>query len=78
MTSIETQSGKRVLRRRRSKYDVFTEFTDGTTIKWLNASESSRAYRVGKMWCDKNINTEILRSVIFPLYRGKRDDIIWL
>lgn len=78
MASIEVQSGKQVLRRRCSKYDLSTEFTDGTILRWLEASDSSRGYKVGRMWCDKNIDSNTFRAVVLPLYYGKKDDIIWL
>lgn len=76
---IEESSGKDVLRRIRSKHEIRTEFTDGTLLKWVNASSfSSRGQIIGKMWCDKNINENILKRTIMPMYFGKREDIIWL
>lgn len=78
IAGIETSSGKDVSRRIRSKYEIRTEFTDGTSLKWVRASENARGCKAGKMWCDKNINEDILRCVIMPMYFGKREDIIWL
>ena len=76
--SIEESSGKEILRRMRTKHEIRTEFTDGTLLRWVRASDSSRGQKFGKMWCDKNINEDVLRCVIMPMYFGKREDIIWL
>lgn len=78
IASIEESSGKEILRRGQTKLNLFTEFADGTLLRWVRASESSRGQKIGKMWCDKNINEDILGCVIMPIYFGKREDIIWL
>lgn len=78
MYEIEQTSQKEVLSRLRNKHYMLTEFTDGTTLKWVKASDSSRGQKFGKMWCDKNINEDILRCVIMPMYYGKKEDIIWI
>lgn len=78
INDIEASSDKEVLRRIRSRLEIRTEFTDGTSLRWVRASDSSRGCRIGKMWCDKNINEDIFRCVIEPLYLGKREDIVWV
>ena len=78
IASIEESSGKEMLRKMRTKNEMRTEFTDGTLLKWVKASESSRGQKFGKMWCDKNINEDIFKCVIMPMYFGKREDIIWI
>ena len=78
MADIEASSGKEILRRRQGNDTLWTEFTDGTLLRWIKASDSSRGQRIGKMWCDKNINKDIFRCIIFPIYRGKKEDIIWI
>lgn len=78
MAGIEQSSGKEVLRRIRTEHEMRTEFTDGTLLRWVNAAHSSRGQKIGKMWCDKNINKDVLKCMIFPMYFGKREDIIWL
>lgn len=78
ITSIEESSDKEILRRTQTKNEIRTEFTDGTLLRWVKASDSSRGQRIGKMWCDKNINEDIFRCVIMPMYFGKREDIIWV
>lgn len=78
MADIEKSSDKEVLRRTQTKHEIRTEFTDGTLLRWVKASDSSRGQRIGKMWCDKNINEDIFRCVIMPMYFGKREDIIWV
>ena len=78
MDDIEINSDKEISRRVRSINGMFTEFTDGTVLRWVKAIESSRGQRIGKMWCDKNINKEIFRCVIMPIYMGQREDIIWI
>lgn len=69
---------KNILRRIRSKNELVTEFTDGTTLRWVRASENSRGRKFGKMWCDKNIDKNIFECVIMPMYFGKREDINWV
>ena len=78
IASIEESSGKEISRKIQSKNELRTEFTDGTLLRWFKASDSARGQRIGKMWCDKNINEDILRCMILPMYSGKREDIIWL
>lgn len=78
MANIEESSGKEISRKIQSKNELRTEFTDGTLLRWFKASDSARGQRIGKMWCDKNINEDILRCMILPMYSGKREDIIWL
>lgn len=78
ISEIEMSSGKEILKRKQTKYELCTYFVDGTTLKWVQAAESSRMNRIGKMWCDKNINEEILICEIMPIYHGKREDIIWV
>ena len=78
MTGIEESSGKEVSRRIQTKHEIRTEFTDGTLLRWVNASFSSKGQKIGKMWCDKNISEDVLKYVILPMYFGKREDIIWL
>ena len=76
--SIEESSGKEILRRMRTKHEIRTEFTDGTLLRWVRASDSSRGQKFGKMWCDKNIDEDIFECVIMPIYFGKREDINWI
>lgn len=78
IAEIEESSGKEVSRRIQTKHVIRTEFTDGTLLRWVNASFSSKGQRIGKMWCDKNINEDVLRCMIMPMYCGKREDIIWV
>ena len=78
IASIEESSDKEILRRMRTKNEIRTEFTDGTLLRWVKASDSCIGQRIGKMWCDKNINEDIFRCVIMPMYFGKREDIIWV
>ncbi len=78
MANIELSSGKEVLRRMQSKHELRTEFADGTLLRWLSASYSAKGQKIGKMWCDKNINEDIFKYVILPMYLGKIEDIIWI
>ena len=78
IASIEESSDKEILRRMRTKNEIRTEFTDGTLLRWVKASGSCRGQRIGKIWCDKNINEDIFGCVIMPMYFGKREDIIWV
>ena len=78
IAGIEETSGKEVSRRIQTKNEIRTEFSDGTILRWVRASESSRGNRIGKMWCNRNIDEEVLRYVVLPMYFGKKEDIIWL
>lgn len=75
---IVSSCGKEVSRRMISSYTLRIEFTDGTVLQHIRASENARGNKIGKMWCDKDINKDILHEVIMPIYFGDRDDIIWL
>lgn len=75
---IESSCGKEIHRKIESKYELMTEFTDGTVLRHIRASENSRGHRFGKLWCDKSVNRDILNCVILPMYFGEQDDIIWL
>lgn len=78
MSGIEKTCGKTVFKKFQSKYELKTEFTDGTKLIWVKASEFSRGFKFGKMWCDERINREIFDYVIMPSYFGKYEDIIFL
>lgn len=78
MSKIELSCGKNVSRKLHSKFELRTEFSDGTILTWVRASESSRGCKFGKMWCDKNIDKRVFDCVILPCYFGKREDIIWI
>lgn len=79
MHIIEAASGKEVLYKRQSIcFGLYTEFADGTILRWIRPVRSSRGYKFGKMWCDRNIDQEILQTVILPCYWGDRSEIVWL
>lgn len=75
---IVSSCGKEISRKIINKYELRIEFADGTTLRHIRASENSRGNKFGKMWCDKDIDRDILYCVIMPMYYGNRDDIIWL
>lgn len=75
---IVSSCGKEVSRRMISSHTLRIEFTDGTVLQHIRTSENSRGNKIGKMWCDKDINRDILYEVIMPIYFGDRDDIVWL
>lgn len=77
MSGIEKTCGKAVSKRIKSEYELVTEFTDGTKLRWMKASEPSIGFRFGKIWCDERINKEFFNTVIMPCYTGKYEDIIW-
>lgn len=77
MSRIEKTCGKTVSKRIKSS-NLVTEFIDGTKLFWVSASESSKGFRFGKMWCDKKIDREIFDLVIMPSYFGNYEDIIWV
>lgn len=69
---------KDILRRVQNKTTLLTEFTDGTSLSWVRASDSMRGRKFGKMWCDKNIDKDIFYNIIMPMYLGKKEDINWV
>lgn len=78
MLGIEKTCGKTVYKKFNNKHELRTEFADGTTLKWVSASESSRGFKFGKMWCDEKIDKDIFKLIIMPCYTGKYEDIIWV
>lgn len=78
MDGIEAASGKEVYRRIRGESQMITSFTDGTALRWLKASDNCKGFRIGVMWCDKNINRTVFKNVILPMYFGRYEDIIWV
>lgn len=75
---IVSSCGKEVSRRMISRYMLRIEFTDGTVLQHIRASENARGNKIGKMWCDKSVNRDILNCVILPMYFGEQNDIVWL
>ena len=78
INNIKVECGKEVSKMKQNKNELQVDFTDGTTLRWVKASDTSRGQKFGKMWCDKTINRDIFNCVICPCYYGKREDIIWL
>ncbi len=78
IANIEISSEKEILRRIQSRNELRTEFSDGTLLRWVGASDSAKGHKFGKMWCDKHINEDILKCRILPMYFGKKEDIIWV
>lgn len=79
ITAIEWSAiDKDILRRVQSKNELFTEFTDGTLLRWVKASDNAKGHKFGKMWCDKNIDKDVFECVIMPMYFGKIEDINWI
>lgn len=77
ISNIENSSDKEILRRIIGKYELRTDFSDGTQLRWIQTSCSARGYRFGKLWCDKEINKVVLEQVILPMYFGEIEDIVW-
>lgn len=78
ITAIEWSTNKDILRRIQTRNELRTEFHDGTILKWIRLSDSARGQKIGKMWCDKNIDKDTFESVIMPIYYGNRENILWL
>ena len=78
MNDIEATSGKIVKQRVRGKREMYTFFTDGTFVKWIDLNNYPRAQRFGKIWCNIHIDKDVFEQIIMPVYRGKIEDIIWL
>lgn len=79
ITAIEHSAiDKDILKRKYTKHEIETQFTDGTILRWVRGTESSRGFKFNKMWCDKKIDKKILRTVILPCYWGRAEDINWV
>lgn len=79
MNNIEATSGKIVKQRIRGSHEMYTFFTDGTFVKWIDPNNfPTRGQRFGKIWCNIHINKNVFEQVIMPMYCGKMEDIIWL
>lgn len=77
MQRIENEHCASVYQRVDSAYEMILRFSDGVSLRWLRPVEYIRGYRTGKLWCDANIDQDILNNVILPKYRGKAEDIVW-
>lgn len=75
---IEKSCGKTKSKKILGNHKMITEFTDGTVLRWVPAKDFQKGFRCEKMWCDKNIDQEILNCVILPFYLGRYEDIIWV
>ena len=78
MNDIEATSGKIVKQRIRGSREMYTLFTDGTFVKWIDPNNYPRGQRFGKIWCNIHIDKDVFEQVIMPMYRGKIEDIIWM
>lgn len=78
MSDIENNCNKTVSRKVFTRNELRTELNDGTVLQWVTARESSRGLKFEKMWCDRSIDNEILQCIVFPMYRGGMDEIVWL
>ena len=78
LEEIEQSCGKTISRKFIRSYEMRTEFTDGTVLRWIPAKKFLKRIKFGKMWCDKNIDREILKCVILPQYFGRYEEIIWV
>ena len=78
MLKIGYSYDKDIIRILEGKNELRMEFSDGTVLRWFDPSRSGCAYKFGKMWCERNIDKDILSCVILPCYCGKCDDITWV
>lgn len=78
MSDIENNCNKTVSRKVFTRNELRTEFNDGTVLRWVPAREASRGLKFEKMWCDRSIDNDTLQCIVFPMYRGGMDEIVWL
>lgn len=80
MRNIEQEAGKVVIGRVRTRNSLHTLFDDGTILEWIPAAAATtrRGYKFGRMWCDSSLDTVTLNEVVYPLYFGNRDSVVWL
>ena len=80
MRNIEQEAGKPVFSRVRTRNSLHTLFDDGTILEWIPAAAATtrRGYKFGRMWCDSSLDTVTLNEVVYPLYFGDRDSVVWL
>lgn len=77
MQTIAWDAGKQIEYCCLDENDMCTVFEDGTLLGWMPVSTSRRAYRFGKMWCDRNISHKAFRRML-SCYFGDKQDIIWI
>lgn len=61
--------------------DCYAEiiYEDGKYIKWIIPSCSSKGFRFHHLWCDKDIDKEILKCIFLPMMLDMdEEDIIWI
>lgn len=78
MRNIEQEAGKVVISRVRTRNSLHTLFDDGTILEWIPATTTCRGYKFGRMWCNSKLDETTLKAVVYPLYFGSQDDIVWL
>lgn len=80
MRNIEQEAGKVVIGRVRTRSSLHTLFDDGTILEWIpvTAATTRRGYKFGRMWCDSTLDKTTLNTVVYPLYFGNRDSVVWL
>ena len=77
MQNIVQDSGKQVDYWCLAERDMFTVFEDGTVLGWMPVNTSRRAYRFGKMWCDRNISHKAFGRMLACFF-GDKQDIVWI
>ena len=78
MQDVERDAGKNVFRRENTKNSLLTLFEDGTILEWIPATTTRRGYKFGRMWCDSTLDETTMNTVVYPLYFGDRDAVVWL
>lgn len=78
MRNIEQEAGKPVFSRVRTRNSLHTVFDDGTILEWVPADTTRRGYKFGRIWCDSTLDVTTLNTVVYPLYFGSPDAVVWL
>lgn len=60
-------------------YEITVYFENGAYLRAFPPIENFRGFRFHRLWCDKDIDQDLLEQVILPMaHYMKYEDIIWI
>lgn len=61
------KNGVSIIKHLRTKFDIYVEFSDGTSVKWIKPLESSRGHKVTDAYIDiSTCSYDIISTIILP------------
>lgn len=75
----QNAKGNKVINAHQSKDWGEICFEDGHRIIWIGHLDNFKGFRFHRLWCDKDIDQDLLEQVILPMaVYMKYEDIIWI